>query len=238
LLSVLVLVPVPGSAQDLKAQADKVIRRVLESLDGRHRSQLALVPFSLDASPLPQLRPGTNSVLVGEGFLRLTDHLALAATRDQYTEGYLLRFLEACSADANGIGELPVWNPPGVAEDRIENEHVTAFNQLVANLVSIEMAHHYLGQHEAAAKRNRNTAGATLALPTVISEGDNRKAIREGVSAAVHCGYTTESLQRLIVELGRTTPRPGWSPWFFPPKVSPDTLLKELRKSQDKALGN
>lgn len=230
--------PAPGSAQDLKNLADKVIRRVVESLDGRNRGELALVPFRLDDSPLPQLRPGTNSVLVGEGFLRLADRLALAITRDDYTPGYMHRFLEGCAADANGIGELPEWNLPGVAGDRIENERVTAFNQLVATLVSIEMAHHYLGQHEAAAKRNQGTAGVTRALSTVISEGDNRKAIREGVSAAVHCGYTTEALQRLVLELGRTQARPRWSPWFFPPKVSADTLVKELRKSQDKALGN
>jgi len=234
----LVSVPMLGSAQDLKGRADKVIRRVVESLDGRQRGELALVPFSFDDSPLPQLRPGTNSVQVGEGFLRLTDRLALAASREEYTAGYLRRFLEGCVSDASGIGELPEWNPPLEAGNRIDNEHVTAFNQLVANLVSIEMAHHFLGQHEAAAKRNRNPAGATLALPMVISESDSRKAIREGVAAAVHCGYTTESLQRLIVELGRTHPRPGWSPWFFPPKVSADALVKELRKSQEKALGN
>ena len=232
--------PLVTSGDDLQARAEKIFRRIEESMASSHRNNLALVPHVFDPSPVPHLRPGTNLVLVGAGFLGLTDRLSQAVARDEYTPGYLGTFLESCSTASNGIAELPPWPRSPASEGRIENEQSTAFNQLAGNWISIEFAHLYLGHHEAHRKQARNVTGPgtpEAPMTTTLSERNQRRAIRDGVASAVHGGYTTEALQKVVTALGRLPERPAWSTWFFRPKSTTESLVDDLRKAQDKALG-
>ena len=231
--------PLVISADDLQARAEKIFRRVEESMASSHRNELALIPHVFDRSPVPHLRPGTNLVVVGVGFLEFTDRLSHAVARDEYTPGYLGSYLASCSTVGNGIAELPPWPPSPASEGRIENEQRTAFNQLAGNWISIEFAHHYLGHHEAHRKQARSvTDPGTPEAPmaTTLSERNQRRAIRDGVAAAVHGGYTTEALQKVVTALGRLPERPAWSAWFFRPKSTAESLVDDLKKAQDKAL--
>jgi hypothetical protein len=74
-------------------------------------------------------------------------------------------------------------------------------------------------------------------MTTTLSERNQRRAIRDGVASAVHGGYTTEALQKVVTALGRLPERPAWSTWFFRPKSTTESLVDDLRKAQDKALG-
>lgn len=210
------------------SRTEKVIHRFLETLEDRQRKELAVSAIVFDNSSLPYPRPGTNAVILGTSFITLAERLSLAVARDGHRGGYLDEYVGLCAKAENGIAELPAWNEAGVDADRLENEHITAFQEIVVTVVGADLFHHILDHYKKAHKQKH--FDATTSIKPLLSERDVRRVFRDAIHTAHQCGYSADGALKLAASCYRSTTKPVWSAWFFPPKQIDELTAKAVKK--------
>jgi hypothetical protein len=223
-----------GEMADVRLIGD----RMLLGIDHEYRRLFAEPAIVVDDSPLPFPRPGTNQVFISDAYVALVDRVATALARDGVRPGYARTCLAAWSNAPAGSHamELPSVSGPEFETLQFRNAQATAFNQLVGMTLGLELAHHFCGQYDR--HRARIASGPVqVALRSVLTESECRRAVREGVGASASAGCGIEAYSRLGELLEDLPARPPWASWWMFAELKGSALRKDLRKAFTRAVG-
>jgi hypothetical protein len=219
------------------ADVQRISADLHQALDAKLRPQFhpQLVLWEKIATPYAQpglCSDGTNTwktVHVSAGFVDLANHLAHAKALDSVERGFLKKYIVVLAGET---GDRPLA-PLECAHARAwtfdtMNLQASQFNQMVAGLLGIELAHHSLGHYSKYAGRLADSSGHPVPLASLVTLEEWRDAVLKGARAALDCGFSVDGLKTLFEAFEKMPARPAWAACFLPEKAPLSKLKRDL----------
>jgi hypothetical protein len=226
----------------------RISRDLCKALPAANRSHLTPEPILLDDVSVPfiqpgEYKPGTNRVRyvsISAGFIDFLNYLAHASAVDSIDRGCYSRYLESLTTQT---GEHPLLPPRLGSPEKswsldIMNHQTTHFNQMVAALVAIDMAHHYLGHYHKYAARLIDARGNAVPINTVLTHNEWHDAVMKGARNALDCGFSTDGLKLLFESLEKMKARPVWTIYFVSDTEETKQITRELKTMEKEFFAN
>lgn len=227
----------------------KLGRDIYNQLDKKPKDLVAAQPISLDVDMTPFVRmlyyPADDvgkplrGVWISAGFIDLVNHVAHAAAiekLDKKSKNYFKLYIDQLSKETGEMELKPLpndSNPLFWSEDML-NEQQGNFNSIVGIVVSIKLAHHYLGHFDKYKDKLTDEKGNTLPINDLLTEKEWEEAYREGLFTSLNAGCFIEGVIPFYEAFDRMEPRPPWAVYFLPSKVKfGKTMKKDFAKFQD-----
>lgn len=211
-----------------------------DNLKPKHQVGLSPSPIWVQEDEKPYVRPylfesenePTRVIYLSEGFVWFTHYLAHAIAIDKTEPGFLQGYLEriATASEDKLLPEPPQISARKYWSPDLINEQVSYFNQIIAGVCAIEMAHHYLGHYDKYAGQLRDSVGNPSTMAMACSASQWESSMKLGAANALDCGYGFEGLKTLYDCIGTMPNRPRWTLYFLPPVVD----IKKVKKDLDK----
>jgi hypothetical protein len=203
------------------------------------REKTAVPPLALERSAAPSVKIAEASgkvprvISLSEGMVDVINCLAHAKAIDTKEKNYYSRYIQTLSVKSAEPAPVP---PPDRTKDLywsddVMNEQISNFNSVAGILVSINLAHEYLGQNEKYGKI-AGSNGQPQPLNKVLTPVEFEKAFAEGVRNALEVGITTEGLSFLLDAVDKMKVRPDWAIYFLPDSADCSKLKKTMKRVQ------
>lgn len=227
----------------------KLGRDIYNQLERKPKELIAAQPISLDVDMTPFVRmlyyPADDvgkplrGVWISAGFIDLVNHVAHATAIekiDKKSKGYFKLYIDQLSKEDGATELKPLPNDSNKAfwtEDML-NEQQGNFNSIVGIVVSIKLAHHYLGHYDKYKDRLTDEKGNVVPINNLLTEKEWEEAYREGLFTSLNAGCFIEGVIPFFEAFDRMTPRPPWAIYFLPNTVNfGKTMKKDFIKFQD-----
>jgi hypothetical protein len=227
----------------------KLGRDIYNQLEKKPKDLVAAQPISLDVDMTPFVRmlyyPADDvgkplrGVWISAGFIDLVNHVAHAAAiekLDKKSKNYFKLYIDQLSKETGETELKPLpndSNPLFWSEDML-NEQQGNFNSIVGIVVSIKLAHHYLGHFDKYKDKLTDANGNTLPINDFLTDKEWEDAYREGLFTSLNAGCFIEGVIPFYEAFDRMEPRPPWAVYFLPSKVKfGKTMKKDFTKFQE-----
>ncbi len=180
------------------------------------------------------------SVFISAGFIDLVNYVAHAKAIDKIQKGYFEKYVLSLSQET---GEKELHELPNLDDKRywtfgMMNEQLSNFNQIVGEVVTIKLAHYYLGHYKKYADRLIDAKGKPVPINTLLTPAEWDEAVRYGVRNALDCGLGIDGVKALYDCIDKMPTRPPWTVYFLPANVKVNKLKKELDNIEKRFLRN
>lgn len=221
------------------ATAQQLAMDIRQMLEPKLRRLFPPSPVIEDLQPVPAAWPVTptetpdqiRGVVLTAGFIDFANRITHAWAIDKMEPGYLDRYLGLLSRQTDGTDLPPL--PDGANEaywtEQIRNAQLSAFNQIVGMVVSVNLAHHHLGQHEKHADKLHAAPSGHLPLASVLSKGEWLKAMRTATQHALDAGLGMTGYIAFCEAIDGMPTRPTWTEYFLPRDMKASKVRSELR---------
>jgi len=199
------------------------------------RQNLSPTPVLLDNVSIPFLQPGEQMkpnvvqyVSVSRGFVDFANYLSHAKAIDEYQQGVYRRYLETLASQPKpppllvGVGTGRAWSFD------TRNHQVSQFNQIVAGLIAVEMAHHYLGHYRKYAPRLVDAQGHAISINNYLTPDEWHAAVLKGGRNALDCGFSPDGIKIVLDAFEGMKVRPSWAIYLVPRDVDARRLNRDL----------
>ena len=207
-------------------------------MDKKHRPLFPPNPVFMDLDLAPAARPavvdsGTDQVrgvMISAGFIDLANNVAHARAIDMTEPGFFESYLAQLSRETGEkeLAVLPNFANEAYWTEQVRNEQLSAFNQIVGMVVSINLAHIYLGQYEKYADKLRDADGRPVPLARLMSNGEWLKAMRTSTKNSLEAGLGMTGYIALCEAIDHMPTRPAWTEFFMPRDMRSSKLKSEL----------
>ena len=237
-----VLAP-PTRAADAISSRELVDLLVGQLADALSANQKTFVPDDavvIESSVLPfvksieRMREGKSvpAVAISQGFITLANQVAYARAKSRSEKGYFGQFIVALAKEQ---GDKPLAEPADMANRakwplQLSNDQLTQFNQIVATVIAIDLAHHYLGHYQKYKTRLANTPGQTVPINSLLTAEEWEDAAIAGALNALDCSIATDGIKTLFECIEKMPQRPAWTIYFMPEKLDLHRLQRRLSK--------
>lgn len=193
---------VERSSESFLPVAMQISKDLYEGLPVKQQQRFSRQPMLVNTNPIPFVKTASltgstyskQSVVVSLGFLRLVNNLSHAKAIDRHAPGYFRQYIAqlANTTDEAVVPDLPNGSNPAYWSLTIINEKDGYFNQAIAGVLAVELAHDY-------------PATATW-----------ERSLWSGIQNALECGYGTEGMQMLYDVIDTLPVRPAWAAHLLP----------------------
>lgn len=164
----------------------------------------------------------------------LVNHVAHARAIDRYERGYFQKYIARLARES---GEMSLRDPPGLDNkqywtERVMNEQLSNFNQIVGVVAGTQLANHYLGHYKKYAGRLTDAQGRPVLLNNLLTPFEFETAVKAGVQNALDCGFGVEGIKALFECIEKMPQRPAWTAYFLPEKMKITRLKKDIEKME------
>ena len=195
------------------------------------RIENSISPF---VKPTERIRDGkfVPMVTISEGFIALANQVSYARARNSSTKGYFDQFIQNLAKES---GEQALTEPAELTDRtrwtlQLSNDQLTQFNQIVATVIAMDLAHHYLGHYQKYKSRLTNAQGQPIALNSLLTAEEWEDAAIAGALNALDCSIATDGIRTLFECIEKMPQRPAWTIFFMPESVDSRRLQKRLSK--------
>jgi hypothetical protein len=221
------------------ATAQELAVDIREMLEPKLRRLFPPSPVIEDLQAVPAARPVAptetpdqiRGVVLTAGFIEFANRVTHAWAIDKVEPGYLDRYLALLSRQTDGADLPPLPDGANAAywTEQIRNAQLSAFNQIVGMVVSVNLAHHHLGQYEKHASKLHAAGGGQLPLASVLSKGEWLKAMRTGTQHSLDAGLGMTGYIAFCEAIDGMETRPTWTEYFLPRDMKASKIRSELR---------
>jgi len=208
-------------------------------MDRKHRPLFPPNPVFMDLDLTPRARPAileagaepVRGVMISAGFIDLANQVAHARALELVQPGFFQGYLTHLSRE-HGDKELAVLPGPASEafwEDQVRNEQMSEFHQIAGMVISINLAHIYLGHYEKYEAKLHGADGKPVPLASLLSNGEWLKAMRTATKNALDAGLGMTGYIAFCEALDHLPERPAWTEHFLPRDMSSAKLKSELR---------
>ncbi|MBI3417062.1 MAG: hypothetical protein HY043_17355 [Verrucomicrobia bacterium] len=191
----------------------------------------AITPYAKPVEFMRDNKP-VAGVAISESFVTLANCVAYARAKGSSQKGFFDQFSAALAKES---GDRPLAEPAGLAERsqwplKLTNEQLTQFNQIVAAVVAIDLAHHYLGHYQKYKSRLTDGEGRPVPINSLLTPDEWEDAAIAGALNALDCSIATDGLRTLFECIEKMPQRPAWTLYFMPEKFDRTRLNRDLAK--------
>lgn len=218
-----------------------------EGLKPSFRAHLSPSPLWLKEDVRPYIRTDmldsenhpVRMVYVTDGLIRLAASLSHARAADKIEPGFFTRHVKAVyESGVDKIApEIPPITEPRYWTEDVLNEQVSCFNQMMGNVASIHLAHHYLGHYEKYADLLHDSGRQAVTIAEQCSFSEWEQAFKLGTANALECGYGFDGLIALYECIEQMPRRPAWARYFLHYKADIGKLKKDLALIENRFFG-
>ena len=233
----------PAHAADAVSSREMVDVLVSQLADALSANQKKFVPEDavvIESSVLPFARPTERmrdgkpvpAVALSEGFITLANQVSYAHAKSSTEKGFLDKFILALAKEN---GERKLAEPADMANRaqwplQLSNDQLTQFNQIVANVIAIDLAHHYLGHYQKYKSRLTDAPGKPVPINSLLTADEWEDAAVAGALNALDCSIATDGIKTLFECIDKMPQRPPWTIYFLPEKADLHRLNRRLSK--------
>lgn len=177
-------------------------------------------------------------VFVSVGFVDLVNNIAHAKAIDAMaSKGYFERYLALLAQESGEmeLKSLPDLDNPKYWSEDVMREHVNNLRQLIANVVAIKLANHYLGHYAKYKDRLDDASGKRTPINDLLTPQEWDAAFQAGVDHAVKTGLGIEGVKALFEAIDKMPVRPAWASYFMPKTAHYKPMKKVMEKIERKA---
>ena len=209
-----------------------------KALPPKQRAQVHVQPVSLETDMMPFVRPieypdeirPMRMVFISVGFVDLMNNVAHAKAINKVERGYFEKYLVSLAQET---GEMSLRDLPRLSErrfwsEKMINEQLSNFNQMVGMVLAIELSHHYLGHYRKYADKLSDEKGKAVPINTLLSPAEWDESLKAGARNALECGLGVDGLKALYEAMDKMPLRPGWAIYFLPDAVRFDKVKRTL----------
>ncbi|MFN7140825.1 MAG: hypothetical protein ACK4UN_15935, partial [Limisphaerales bacterium] len=172
-------------------------------------------------------------VAISEGFVDLINNVSHAKAIDKIEPGFFDYYLRQLATESGAVRlrDLPAVEQKRYWTEEVLNEQQSNFNQMVALLLGMQLAHHSLGHYDS----NGYELNDWLTAPPInnlVSPQEWNNAFRIGLERSLSAGYGVEGFVALCEALERMPRRPAWTTFFLPKGINYTQLERELERSE------
>lgn len=217
-----------------------LVSQLCEALTPAQKKFVTDEPLVVEKGAMPCVKPiefvrdnkPVAGVAISEGFVTLANCVAYARAKGSSQKGFFDQFIVALAKES---GEKPLAEPAGMAARsqwplKLTNEQLTQFNQIVAAVVGIDLAHHYLGHYQKYKARLIDSDGRPVPINSLLTADEWEDAVIAGALNALDCSIATDGLRTLLDCIDKMPQRPAWTLYFMPEKVDKARLNRDLAK--------
>jgi len=211
----------------LKPQYKELIHEQPVSLDTDVKPFIKLEEYADEKKPMPM-------IFISVGFLDLINNLAHAKAIGLKDKKYYQKYIDSLSTET-GVKELaalPDIDNEAYWSDDVMNEQLSNFNSVAGIFVSVNFAHHYLGQFKKHEKEIMDDKGNSTPINKVLTAEEYEAAFAAGVHGALDAGILVEGLNAFFEAFEKMKTRPEWAIYFMPETVKVAKLKKIMAKIQ------
>lgn len=172
-------------------------------------------------------------VYISKGFVQLASCIAHAKAIDHVEPGYFASFIQLLSEQSQDpkrlLPDLPKITNPRYWKDDVINEQASYYNQIVAAVVAINLAHHYVGNYERYGTKLHDSVGNPTTMAMLCTPEEWELAMKLGLENSLGCGFGVDGLKTFYDCFAEMKFRPAWVANFIPPRAD----LKKLRNQAD-----
>ena len=245
----LLLVSIALSAGSLTAaqyetgfrNAARITQDLQRALSASDRQNLSSNPVLLEKVAIPFVQPGeyrtNNSVVryvsISDGFINFANYLSHARSIDEYQRGFYRGYLDGLRSRSIPAPVFPLVRQDKAWSFDTMNHQVSHFNQIVAGIIAIDMAHHYLGHYRKYARQLVDRNNHAIPINYFLTPDEWHEAVMRGSRNALDCGFSSDGVKLLFDGLSSLKPRPNWSIYFLPENADVHKLARDLSKMED-----
>lgn len=216
--------------KSLKPEYRELIHNQPVSLETDVKPSVKLEEYPDEKKPLPM-------IFISLGFVDLINNLSHAkaiSAKIKKDKNYYDKYVELLATEKGDkeLTALPNIENDAYWTDDMMNEQISNFNSIAGILVSINFAHHYLGQYHKYEKQIMTTNGNTVPINKVLTPDEYEKAFAAGVRGALEAGIFIEGLTSFFEAFDKMKTRPEWAVYFIPENVKFAKLKKTMSKIQ------
>jgi hypothetical protein len=224
------------------ATVSKLSFDIHKSLKPEFRARIHQEPVSLetDVKPFVKLEEFPDEkkplpmIFISLGFVDLINNLGHAMAIGESEKGYFQKYIDILSQEK---GEMELQQLPGIEKaaywtDDMLNGQLSNFNSIAGMLVSLNFAHHYLGQFKKYEKQLADAEGKYVPINKLLTADEYDKAFAAGVRAALEAGITIEGITTFFEAFDKMKTRPDWAVYFIPNDMKYAKLKKTMAKIQ------
>jgi hypothetical protein len=211
----------------LKSPYKEAIHNQPVSLETDVKPFVKLEEYPDEKKPLPM-------IFISVGFVDLLNNISHAKAISLKDKKYFQKYIESLSQETGDaeLKALPDIDKDAYWTDDVMNEQLSNFNSIAGMLVSINFAHHYLGQYKKHEKEIMDDKGNSTPINKVLTPEEYEAAFAAGVRGAMDAGILTEGMVSFFEGLDKMKTRPAWAVYFMPEQVKFAKLKKTMVKIQ------
>ncbi len=224
------------------SSVSKLAFDIHKSLKPEHRDLVHTQPVSLetDVKPFVKLEEYADEkkpmpvIFISLGFVDLINNLSHAKAISLKEKKYFLNYIETLAGETGAaqLTDLPGVEKEAYWSEAMMNEQLSNFNSIAGILVSINFAHHYLGQFKKYEKQIMDTNGNSVPINKVLAPDEYEKAFAAGIRTALEAGIFVEGVTSFFEAFDKMKVRPEWAVYFIPEQVKFAKLKKTMSKIQ------
>ena len=206
------------------------------------QKSLSEAPVSLITEVKPYITPVEETyegvpepvrmVFISVGFIELMNNVSHAKAIDLIEKGFFRKYLSTLATESGdtSLAYLEGVRSPRFWSDRILNEQLSNYFQMVGMVVAIDLAHLYLGHYRN--HRDKLEEDKTLALPInrFLTKDEWERALAFGTWNSLECGFGTEGAKTLFDAIDKMPTRPEWTEYFLPKGLRVSRLKRSLAR--------
>jgi len=171
-----------------------------------------------------------RQVELSAGFIDLVNHLCHAKAIDNVQSGYFNQYVEnlsrACAT--NPAAPLPPIVGSGYWSERIINDQLSYFNQMIGMMMAINMSHHYLGHYAKYATQLAARGEKPECINDFLTPAEWEISVKAGAQDGLTCALSTDGLRVIFDALDKMPVRPAWADYVAPRNANFKKLDHEL----------
>ena len=229
----------PGFSMTMKLGGD-----LHDALPQNYFDQLDHLPIALQPQDLPLICPVAVSadkrvqrqVELSAGFIDLVNRLCHAKAIEKTQRGYFDQYVSilARAAAADPAAPLPPIVEPRYWTEKILNDQLGTFNQMMGMMMAINMSHHYLGHYARYGAKLIGPGNKLLPINNFLTAAEWDASVKAGALDALNCALSTEGLRVIFEALDKMPVRPAWADYIAPHYVTDfKALNRDLAKYEE-----
>jgi hypothetical protein len=170
-----------------------------------------------------------RQVALSAGFIDLVNHICHARAVDNIQPGFFDRYIKNLVQGTGG----DVLQPPTIVDsrywtDRVINDQMSYFNQMIGFMMAINLAHHYLGHYAKYSAKMIGPGDKLAPINEFLTPAEWDVSVHAAAVDSLNCALATDGSRALFDAIDRMPNRPAWAAYIIPANVDIKKLNQQL----------
>jgi hypothetical protein len=176
-----------------------------------------------------------RQVSLSAGLIDLVNHICHAKAADRVEPGFFQEYVKNLARDTL---DNPAAPPAPIVDprfwtDRVVNDQLSYFNQMIGFVMAINLTHHYLGHYAKYSSVMIGPGNKLTPINEFLTPAEWNVSVRQAAADALSCALATDGPRALFEAIDLMPRRPAWTDYIIPRYVDIKKLNEQLVRYED-----